>query len=94
MFLITKTQQMYETTIDNRIKVISASAIVSLVVAVLITAIALCQLKQIKNQIQYNLELFTFFPSPSIRAFIGKLEDFDMKISDEKDLTSEIGIEK
>lgn len=73
MFLITKTQQMYETTIDSRIKVVSACAIVFLVVAVVISTIAFCQLRQIYKQIQYNLELFTFFPNPSIRAFIGKL---------------------
>ena len=72
----------------NMTKVILVCVLTFIGITIIITMISFCQLNRICKQIKYNLELFTFFPTPSIEAFIGKLNEFDAKINDQIDLTS------
>lgn len=88
LFLLSKCQQIYETNIMNLTKVILVCVLTFVGIAIIITIISFCQLSRIRKQIKLNLELSTFFPTPSVEAFIGKLNDFDAKINDQSDLTS------
>lgn len=91
--MISEVSEKYNTEIDTKTKILYIYLSIMAVLTLAISLTGVCLVRQLQSEHNENMEIFSFFPFEILQDFLYKLNVMENKISNDQDISSEVGIE-